>query len=54
MTKISGHGRHEWKWNKPAKLSKGIKFYVVHTGNIDKTSENNEIVDKLASCLIRL
>lgn len=53
MSKISGHGIHEWKWNKLAKLSKGIKIYVVHVGNIDRKSENNEIVDKFKTGLLK-
>lgn len=36
-----------------AKPSKDIKFYLAHTGKTDKMSENNEIVDKLPSCLIK-
>ena len=35
------------------KLSKNINFYIVHIDRTDETSENNEIVDKLASCLIK-
>lgn len=35
------------------KLGKDIKFYVAHTGKTAKTSKNNEMVDKLASCLIK-
>ena len=53
MTKISGHGRYEWKWKNLIKLSKDIKFNTAHTGKTDKMSENNEIVDKLGSCLIK-
>lgn len=46
-----GHGRHEWKRQNLAELSKDMEFYVTHTGKTDKTSENNEIVHKLASWL---
>lgn len=35
------------------KLSKDVKYYVAHTGKTDKTSENNETLDKLAICLIK-
>lgn len=31
-----------------AKLSKDIKFYLAHVGKTNKTSGNNEIVNKLA------
>lgn len=48
--KISGHGKYECKWQNLAKPNKDIKCY---TGKTDKTSENNKVVDKLASCLIK-
>ena len=40
------------KWQNLVKLSKDIKIYMARTGKTDKTSGNNEIVDKFASCLI--
>jgi hypothetical protein len=36
-----------------AKHSKDIKFYLAHIGKTNKTSENYDIVNKLASCLIK-
>lgn len=53
MAKISGPGRHEWKGQSLVKLSEDIKLYVAHASKTDKTSENNEIVDKSASHLIK-
>lgn len=50
MAKMFGHGKHEWKWQNLGKLRKGIKWYVAHRGKI---SENNELVDTLASRLIK-
>lgn len=37
-----------------AKLSKNKTFYLAHTGKTDKMSENNEIVDTLTLCLIKI
>lgn len=53
MAKISDHGMHEWKRQNLAKLSKAFKFCVAYVGKTDKMSENNKIVGKLASCLIK-
>ena len=53
MAQISSSEKHTQEWQNVAKLCKVIKFYVAHTGKTDKTSENNEIVDKLTLCLIK-
>lgn len=52
VTKIPGHEMCVGKCQNLVKLSKDIKFYIACTGKTDKMSENNAIVDNLASCLI--
>jgi len=43
----------ETETTKPDKASQRHPFYGAHTGKASKMSENNEIVNKLASSLIK-